>query len=465
MVDGVIRDVATGKAKVSNLRLHEDYTPYPAYRPSTVEWLGEIPAHWEVRRLKSFATVRLSNVDKKSTEGQAAVRLCNYTDVYYNEHIGPDIEFMPATATKEQVRRFSLRTGDVLITKDSEDWTDIAVPAVVPQDLPGVLCGYHLAHIRPGRGCDGAFLSRALAGIGPRDQYQLSANGVTRYGLTGDSIRASVLPLPPLAEQRAIAAFLDRETAKIDSLVAKKERLIELLQEKRTALISRAVAKGLDPNVPMKDSGVDWLGEIPAHWDVTALRRLIAQVAHPLKVDPERAHREIGIRSWGKGIFHKDPIQGVHLGDKKVFDIRPGELVLNIVFAWEGAVAVTSEDDRGMIASHRFPTFQHVSTLVDLDYLLMFLQSEHGRALMALNSPGAAGRNRTIRIDAFLDEEIPLPPLKEQQKIVAAFRSNEQRLQSLSARVHEAVGCLKELRTALISAAVTGRIDVREEAA
>ena len=272
-------------------------------------------------------------------------------------------------------------------------------------------------------------------------------------------------PIPSLREQRAIAAFLDRETAKIDSLVAKKQRLIELLGEKRTALINRAVARGLEPNVPMKDSCVDWLGEIPAHWDVTALRRLIAQVAHPLKVDPERVYREIGIRSWGKGIFHKDPIQGVHLGDKKVFNIRPGELVLNIVFAWEGAVAVTSEDDRGMIASHRFPTFQHVSTLVDLDYLFMFLQSEHGRALMALNSPGAAGRNRTIRIDAFLEEEIPLPPLKEQQEIVTAFRSNEQRLQSLSAKVREAIGCLKELRTALISAAVTGRIDVREEAA
>ncbi len=215
-------------------------------KDSCVDWLGEIPAHWEVRRLKSFATVQLSNVDKKSTEGQVGVRLCNYTDVYYNEHIGPDIEFMPATATKEQVRRFSLRMGDVLITKDSEDWTDIAVPAVVPQDLPGVLCGYHLAHIRPGRGCDGAFLSRSLAGIGPRDQYQLSANGITRYGLTRDSIRGSVLPSPPLAEQRAITEYLDRETAKIDALVEKVGRAVEVLRELRTALISAAVTGRID---------------------------------------------------------------------------------------------------------------------------------------------------------------------------------------------------------------------------
>ena len=198
MVDRVTCDVPTAEAKASNLALHEGYAPYPAYEPSGVEWLGEIPAHWKVRRLKSVAVVQLSNVDKKSTEGQAGVRLCNYTDVYYREHVGPDVEFMPATATEEQVRRFSLRAGDLLITKDSEDWTDIAVPAVVTQDLPGVLCGYHLALIRPDSGCHGAFLSRALAAIGPRDQYQLSANGITRYGLTGDSIRASVLAFPPL---------------------------------------------------------------------------------------------------------------------------------------------------------------------------------------------------------------------------------------------------------------------------
>ena len=260
------RSADIGASGVTSIMGGEQYRPYPAYKDSGVEWLGEIPAHWEVKRLKSFATVQLSNVDKKSAEGQDAVRLSNYVDVYYNERIDNGIDFMPATATTEQIRRFSLRTGDVLITKDSETWTDIAVPAVVSEDLPGVLCGYHLAHIRPDGHCDGRFLSRVFAAVGPRDQYHIAANGITRFGLTGDSIRAGVFAFPPLPEQRAIAAFLDRETAKIDALVAKKERLIELLQEKRTALISHAVTKGLDPDVPLKDSGVEWLGKIPAHW-------------------------------------------------------------------------------------------------------------------------------------------------------------------------------------------------------
>ena len=132
----MISEVPMAEVNASNLGLHGDYRPYPAYKPSGTEWLGEIPAHWTVRRLKSFTIVQLSNVDKKSTAGQKAVRLCNYTDVYYREHIGPDVEFMSATATKEQIRRFSLKAGDVLITKDSEDWSDIAVPAVVTQNLP-----------------------------------------------------------------------------------------------------------------------------------------------------------------------------------------------------------------------------------------------------------------------------------------------------------------------------------------
>jgi|CXWL01.1.fsa_nt_gi type I restriction enzyme S subunit len=245
------------------------FKPYPDYKNSGIEWLGKIPTHWNVCRLKTMADVQLSNVDKKSAEGQESVRLCNYVDVYYNERITPDLDFMTATATPQQVQRFSLRAGDVIITKDSESWTDIAVPAIVVADLPGVLCGYHLALVRPCKTeCDGRFLVRAFSAIGPRDQFQLAANGVTRFGLGGDAIRSGLFATPPVKEQNAIATFLDQETAKIDALVAKKERLIKLLQEKRTARITQAVTKGLASNVPKKDSGVEWLGQIPANWEV-----------------------------------------------------------------------------------------------------------------------------------------------------------------------------------------------------
>ncbi len=125
------------------------FKAYPEYKISGIEWLGEIPAHWEAECLKVIASVTLSNVDKKSQEEHEQVRLCNYVDVYKNDRVTSDMDFMVATATAEQIRRFSLRMGDVLITKDSESWDDIAVPAVVAENMEDVVCGYHLALIRP----------------------------------------------------------------------------------------------------------------------------------------------------------------------------------------------------------------------------------------------------------------------------------------------------------------------------
>jgi type I restriction enzyme S subunit len=155
---------------------------------------------------------------------------------------------MQATATDSQVATFSLRPGDVIITKDSESWDDIAVPAYVPAPLDGVVCGYHLALIRSNpKRIDGEYLFRCFMAEGVCDQFRVAANGITRFGLGTEAISDSLFPVPPLDEQRRIAVVLASETAKIDALIAKKERLIELLQEKRTALISRTVTRGLIP--------------------------------------------------------------------------------------------------------------------------------------------------------------------------------------------------------------------------
>ena len=140
-----------------------------------------------------------------------------------------------------------MREGDVLITRDSEDWNDIAVPALAGEALQGVICGYHLAHVRPNQAAAfGRYLFRAFSARGVNDQFRVEANGITRYGLNKYAVKASLFPVPPLEEQKAIAAFLDRETAKIDALVDKNREVIEKLQEYRTALISAAVTGKID---------------------------------------------------------------------------------------------------------------------------------------------------------------------------------------------------------------------------
>ena len=436
----------SGAAKPNGAAALRRFEPYPAYKNSGVEWLGKIPAHWQAKRLKSIASVQLSNVDKKSVEGEEPVRLCNYVDVYYNERITADLDFMAATATPEQIRRFSLRAGDVLITKDSESWTDIAVPAVVAEDLPGILCGYHLAHIRPEVGYHGAFLARVFSAIGPRDQFQISANGITRFGLGGDAIATGLFPIPPEPEQRAIAAFLDRETAKIDASVAKKERLIELLQEKRAALITRAVTKGLDPNVPMKGSGVEWLGEIPAHWEMKPLRWVFSirsgeglpNTEFELTPSEDHAVPVIGgngVMGYGDRSNASEP--SIAIG-------RVGALCGNIHLvdppAWvtDNALLVT-----GIKGFAR-------------EYLALLLQAQN------LNRWASRSAQPLITGEFVKAQLVCCPPLPEQQDIVGGVRKKTAEVDALIGRVRGAMGQLKEMRTAVISAAVTGKIDVRE---
>ncbi len=254
--------------------------PYPKYKDSGVKWIGDVPEEWGVEKLKWIAKVRLSNIDKKSKEGELAVELCNYVDVYYNDNITSDIEFMKATARQDQIDIFSLKEGDILITKDSETPDDIAVPAFVSSSLHGVVCGYHLAHVRPYRKyADGNYLFRSFSARGISDQFEISANGVTRFGIGKQAIDNSVFLTPPLEEQTAIAAYLDRKTVQIDNLISKKQKLIVLLKEERAATINQAVTKGLNPDVPMKDSGIEWIGEIPEKWEVKKGRYLFEIVS------------------------------------------------------------------------------------------------------------------------------------------------------------------------------------------
>lgn len=192
-------------------------------------------------RLKHVASVRTSNVDKLTEDAEIPVRLVNYVDVYYNERLTPELPLLKATASVTELARFSLHPGDVLITKDSETADDIGVAAYVESASPDMVCGYHLSIIRRRDVLAGRYLYYALTGNHARSQLSIDATGVTRFGLRSDSIRNLVVHVPSLSRQRAIADFLDTETARIDTLVAKIARTVELLQERRSALITAAV--------------------------------------------------------------------------------------------------------------------------------------------------------------------------------------------------------------------------------
>jgi len=221
--------------------------PSVPMKDSGVEWLGEVPAHWEVKKLKYVSSVKFSSVDKHSKEDEQPVYLCNYTDIYNNDIILPTQDFMAATATKNEMALFSLKKDDVIVTKDSEDWKDIAVPGYVAVNLPGVICGYHLALIRTdslvitGRYLFWSFRARNL-----NHQFVIASTGITRFGLGKYWLDNSLFFIPPIQEQQAIADHLDRETARIDSLIGRINQAIEKLQEYRSAFITAAVTGKID---------------------------------------------------------------------------------------------------------------------------------------------------------------------------------------------------------------------------
>ncbi len=196
-----------------------------------VPGLGTIPAAWEVVRLGEVAEVIFSSVDKKTVEGEIPVLLCNYTDVFYNRRVHPEMDFMAATANPVEHKRWTLNRGDVLFTKDSETPDEIGIPAFVEADMPNVLCGYHLGLARPdAQLLDGTYLAEAFASQKLAVQFARIANGVTRFGLTLGATNQLPIPLPPLAEQQAIAGLL--AGADVTVAEAKSERdTLQLLKE------------------------------------------------------------------------------------------------------------------------------------------------------------------------------------------------------------------------------------------
>lgn len=234
------------KAAIINQAVTKGINPNANMKPSGIEWLGDIPEHWEVRKLKYVAEIYPSNVDKHSKEGEKAVRLCNYTDVYKNDYITDDMNLMIATASDEQIERFTLLPNDVIITKDSETANDIAVPALVKGNLDNVVCGYHLSVMRPNKKILGEFLFRVLQSKVVNIQFEVNANGVTRVGLGTYSQRNPKIPLPPLGEQQSIIDFILKETQNITTTISKIEKEIALVEEYKTALIAEAVTGKID---------------------------------------------------------------------------------------------------------------------------------------------------------------------------------------------------------------------------
>jgi type I restriction enzyme S subunit len=315
--------------------------------------------------------------------------------------------------------------------------------------------------IIPRTGLAPEYLVYLIAGMQRELLVEWRKEGATVESLEHESVARTPTLLPTAPEQRAIAAFLDRETARIDALVAKKERLIELLEEQRTALISHVVTKGLDPTVPMKDSGVEWLGEIPAHWEVVRSKRLFT--LRNVKALPDdtqlTASQQYGVIPQSEFMAREGRrVVQVVTGADILKHVETNDFVISMR-SFQGGIEWSPYS--GAISSAYVVLAP--SREVWHAYFVHLLKSK--RYIQALQSTSDLVRDgQALRFENFTQVPLPAVPPAEQRTIAAFLDRETARIDALVAKVREAIERLKELRTALISAAVTGKIDVREEA-
>ncbi|WP_424945851.1 restriction endonuclease subunit S [Candidatus Spongiihabitans sp.] len=447
--------------------------PYTKHKDSGVEWLGNVPAHWEMRRLRNVIDMRVSNVDKHIKDGETPVRLCNYVDVYKNDYISEQMTFMRATATDKEIDKFRLMKNDILITKDSETWNDIGVPALVTEPASDIISGYHLAILRPHADeITGRFLHRALQSKGLAYQFHTRANGVTRYGLSHAGIKSVWLPLPPLPEQAAIVRYLDYVERRIQRYVRTKRKLLGLLAEQKQAIIHRAVTRGLDPDAPLKPSGVEWLGDVPTHWEMRRLRNVIDMRVS--NVDKHIKEGETPVRLCNYVDVYKNDyiskqmtfMHATATNDeiKRFRLIKDDVLITKDSETWDdiGVPALVTEPASDIISGYHLAILRpHVNDVMG-SFLLRALQSK-GLAYQFHTRANGVTRYGLSHAD-IKSVRLPSPPLPEQTTIVEYLDKTTAKIDAAIARTHHEIELINEYRTRLIADVVTGKVDVRDAA-
>jgi type I restriction enzyme S subunit len=440
---------------------------YPSYKPSGVEWLGEVPAHWALPKLKSIA--EFSGGGTPSRDNLA----------YWNGDIPwvspKDMKSERIVGAEESITEEGLSSsasillppGRVLMVVRSGILKH-TIPVAINDTAVALNQDMKALTFDPTK-CSNRFFFRWVQGHNEQLLLAWAKQGATVESIEHTYLADTVIPLPDVAEQTRIAEFLDRETAKIDGLVAEQRRLMELLKEKRQAVISHAVTRGLNPKAPLKPSGIEWLGDVPAHWDVRRVSSVSTKITNGYVGPTRDILTDNGIRY----------LQSLHIKNNQIrFDepyfvseewsnrhsksiLEAGD-VLVVQTGDIGQVTVVTEEFAGCNC-HALIIVAPVRSIIDGSWISWVLNSDYG--LHSLLSIQTGALHPHLNCGEVKDVAIPLPSLPEQRKIVSHILEEVHAFDTLTAEAQRAIDLLQERRTALISAAVTGQIDVRGLAA
>lgn len=404
-------------------------------------------------KLGAIADLISSNVDKKSRKDETPVRLVNYTDVYYGSVLNSDRDFMEATASSQQIERVGLRHGDVIFTKDSESPDDIGIPAIANSPDGDMVCGYHLTIARPHpEFVFSKYLYWYLNSAQAKRHWEQTANGVTRFSIGSSATSALPIYLPPLPTQRAIADYLDRETAEIDGMRADLDEMERLLEERRTVLIQRLINQRIDADAtPMSIA-------IQGHVGGSGL----------VGGQTSAGHDETGIlktSAISSGRF--SPAQNRLIDPGQVENVpiehfvKSGDLLFNRLNSPEyvGAMSYVGEVNSSLIFSDKIWRLL-LGPQTDPKYLAMWSKTPAYRKQVEFSIVGTSHSMQSLGYSTFQKFRIFLPPLAEQRRIADEIDRETAEIDSMLEEITELRDLLVERRAAVISAAVTGQIDI-----
>jgi len=431
------------------------YQPYPAYRDSGVEWIGKVPEHWDIARIKRFSSLRT----ERCTDAPEGCRYIGLEDVESGSG-----QYRPTEGNSRQNDDSTVgvfNPGDVLYGKLRP-----YLRKAIVSDSHGI-CSTEFLVMQPAS-IIAPWLQQWLLTDEVTQQIEAGCEGSKMPRADWEHVGSIHVPSPSISEQTAIISVLDREIAGIDALITKKTRFIELLKEKRSALITHAVTKGIDPTVKMKDSGVDWVGKVPEHWLIRPIKGIVST---PITDGPHETPQFydhgvpfVSAEGISGGFLNFEKIRGYisresHEVYSKKYKPQKNDIFMIKSGATTGVTAIVDTDIEFNIWSPL--AVIRCNDTMDSYFVLNYMRSHSFQEGVSQN--WSFGTQQNIGMGVIGDLYVTVPPLAEQRSIATYVKNSTARIDLLAKKTQRSIDLLKERRSAFISAAVTGHIDLRNQ--
>ncbi|MDB9780480.1 restriction endonuclease subunit S [Flavobacteriaceae bacterium] len=442
----------------TKIKVAERSRSYERYKDSGVAWLGEIPEHWEITRLANIGRFSSSGIDKLIKKNESLVKIINYTDVYKNLEliINSAINFMEVTTPESNRIKNLVKKGDLIFLPSSETLEDLGLSALVDEDIENLSFSYHVLRFEFTAEVAHRFKKYFTNNKKGLNEFSKKGTGSIRKTLGRNDFRNTIVTLPPLQEQTAIAQFLDDKTTKIDEAINIKQQQISLLKERKQILIHKAVTQGLNPNVKLKNSGVEWIGEIPEGWDL--LPGFMVYKENKTKNHGMTENVVLSLSYGNIVIKPKEKLVGLVPESFETYQIvKPGDIIIRCMDLQNDKTSLRTgiAVNDGIITS-AYLNLNIVNNNVS-EYVYNFLHSlDTTKVLYKFGT----GLRQNLSFGDFKHLQIPIPPKEEQETIVDYIENITQKIETAISLKQQEIAKLKEYKSSLINSVVTGKVKV-----